>query len=487
MRGESRQPVAEVEGPRWEWGSIWAFSTRVGRWMWRSLASVRLAVVLILLLANFGLIGTLLIQVSPETAADPAEYAWWLENVIRPKLGFWTTPLDFLGLFDVFHSAWFLGTGALLVVSIVLCNLNRWKQIRSAVAGTRVRLADGFYERGTNRAQFTQPTMPPAELAATTARVFKRRGYRVRMDNASEDMYIAADKNRYFRLGTYLTHLSIILFILGFLLGSYLGFRHRSFMVPEGSTRELGYGTGLSLYLESFVDEYYPEGPPKDYRSQVVLFEDGVEVQRGLIRVNHPMSYKGVRFYQSFFGPAVVMRASTPSGELLYEDGVALGWLSGEKPFQRPTGTFNLPSMGLTAYVLAPAQGVFDPMLEPGEVRLELYRHGTSVPVAYGELEQGVPEILGGVEFTFVRERQFSGFNVSRDPGNRLIWIASGMFVAGLVAVFYFPHRQIWARVRPQPAGGSQLLVRTTARRGFGVASEFESVREELERELASH
>ncbi len=170
MSEESRRPVAEQHGSRSEgdrpWEGIWALSRGAGRWLWRSLASVRLALVLILVLANLGLIGTLLIQVSPETAADPTEYAWWLDNVVRPKLGFWTTPLAFLGLFDVFHSLWFLGTGVLLVTSIVVCSLNRWKQIRRAILGTRVRLGGPSLPRRTRTTSVTRRREVKSETAA---------------------------------------------------------------------------------------------------------------------------------------------------------------------------------------------------------------------------------------------------------------------------------------------------------------------------------
>ena len=452
---------------------------------WRWFTSVRLAVVLILVLANLSLIGTLLIQVPAETAADPGEYAWWLENVVRPKLGFWTTPISFLGLFDVFHSYWFLGTGVLLVVNIIVCSLNRWKQIRNAVFSTRVRLGEGFYERGSNRAQFTQVEMSPETMSSAVREVLRGRRFRVRDESASQSIYIAADKNRFFRLGTYLSHLSIILFILGFLLGSFLGFRDKAFMVPEGSIREVGHGTGLSLSLESFVDEYWPAGPPKDYRSEVTLYEDDKEVKKGLIRVNHPLIYGGVRFYQSFFGSAAMIQVQDASGQLVYEDGVALGWLSGQKPVQRPTGTFDLTDVGLTAYVLAPAQGAFDPLLSPGQIHMELYRDDSSVLVNWATLEQGEPAVMEDLQFTFVRERQFSGFQVSKDPGNLLIWVSSGLFVLGLVFVFYFPHRQVWAHVEPHPDGGSRVSLRTTSTRSFAVASDFENLVRELEGELS--
>lgn len=73
---------------------------------------MRLAVILMLMFVGLGLIGTLLIQVPPEAASDPEKYAWWLDSVARSKVGDWVEPLAFLHLFDVFHSPWFLVTGA---------------------------------------------------------------------------------------------------------------------------------------------------------------------------------------------------------------------------------------------------------------------------------------------------------------------------------------------------------------------------------------
>ncbi len=121
------------------------------------------------------------------------------------------------------------------------------------------------------------------------------------------------------------------------------GFVITSFIVPEGSVREVGYGTNLSLRLNSFVDEYYPDGVPKDYRSQVVLYEGGREVKQDTIQVNHPMSYAGIRFYQSFFGPAAKIQVKSASGEVIYGDSVALSEDIDSMNLQRPAGSLDLP------------------------------------------------------------------------------------------------------------------------------------------------
>jgi cytochrome c biogenesis protein len=121
-------------------------------------------------------------------------------------------------------------------------------------------------------------------------------------------------------------------------------------------------------------------------------------------------------------------------------------------------------------------------------MRVELYRDGQTpqTPIGAGTLEQGETRNLSGYNVTFVREKQFSGFQVSKDPGNLVIWIASGLFMLGLFAVLYFPHRQVWARVVAAASGGSDVMVRTTSSRSFGVASDFEALAQELGTELAS-
>ncbi|MDP3063476.1 MAG: cytochrome c biogenesis protein ResB, partial [Chloroflexota bacterium] len=70
--------------------------------------------------------------------------------------------------------------------------------------------------------------------------------------------------------------------------------------------------------------------------------------------------------------------------------------------------------------------------------------------------------------------------------GNLIIWISSGLFMVGLFAVLYFPHRQVWARVVGAASGGSDVMVRTTSSRSFGVASDFEGLAQEMGAELAS-
>lgn len=457
---------------------------RVGKRLWRFFSSVRLAFFLMLVIVSLSLIGALLIQVPADVAADPAIYAAWLEIVAQPKLGLWTPLLSLFGLFNIFHSPWFLGAGALLVVNIVVCSLNRWRRLSSAVAGGPIKQKEAFFLSGTNRVEIASASLISSATIDVLHRVLRAHHYRVRSERAQTETYLTADKNRYSAFGTYLSHLSLVLFVIGFLMGSYLGFRDVSFAVPEGAIRQVGHGTDLSLRLDSFIDDYWPDGTPKDFLSQVVVYENGEEVKRETIRVNHPLSYKGTRFHQSFFGPAAVMQVKTTAGDVLFNDCVALSAPFSSPMFQGYVGNFNLPQAGLMVYLIEPADSA-NPMIQEDELILDIYEITSQERVALTKVTPGEPEQLGKLEFAFVRRAKYSGFQVSQDPGSMLIWIASALFLIGLGMVLYFPHRQIWALVQSGKDGGSRILMRSNSARNIGAAPELEKVAGDIKAQLA--
>ncbi|MDD4859510.1 MAG: cytochrome c biogenesis protein ResB [Dehalococcoidales bacterium] len=440
--------------------------------LWRFFSSVRLALVLIMVISALSLIGALVVQVPPEIAADRSQYASWLTEVVQPRWGSFTDLLSLLGFFNVFHSFWFLAAGALLVINILVCSLNRWQNISMVLKGSPVKQADGFYTAGGYQAEHSSRKETPATAAARYAAELRKQHYRVRSESITDSVYLAADKNRHFALGTYLGHLSLILLILGFVIGGFAGFRNNSFIVTEGATREVGYGTGLSLQLNSFTDEYWPDGSPKDYRSEVVLFQNGQEVKKGVVRVNYPLSYAGIRFYQSFYGPAVKMLVKSVSGSVLYDSSAELADVWTSMGYRRPVGTLNLNDTYIINLFSTAINGN-DPMIGEGELAVQIFQSGKDgKQLAFDKIELGVPKKLADFEFTYVSDGQFSGFQVSRDPGNALIWIASALFMIGVGMVLYFPRRQLWALVTPVSGGGSRIRVRSSSVKHPGAGTE---------------
>ena len=452
-------------------------------WLWHFFSNVKVALILILVLTGLTLVGTLLVQVPGDVASDPAQHAQWLGS-IRGKFGVWTTFLDKLQLFNVFHSIWFKGSLYLLVINIAVCSLNRWKGIWTPISKPRLKFPDSYYTRGVNTATIRIDAKNVQSAADVFRKTSKKHGFRI-LEQAEGDskVFFYADRNRFGQLGTYLFHLSIILLLIGVGVGGALGFRNNSFMVPEGSVRDVGYGTNLSVKLLTFTDEYYVEGPPKDFRSEVVVYAKGVEVKRGTIRVNQPLNVKGVRFHQSFFGTAASMQVQHTKGQVLFNDGLPMGWGIGTAPYERPMGMFSLPQQGETVYVIGPAKTrEADPMIGSGQMRLEVYGPDQSRPLASSNVTQGQAITLNGLTFTFQREEAFTGLQVVKDPGGNIVWLASTLLVLGLIGVFYFPHRRVWAFCKTTATGTCEVAVRAVSRRDVTFNNEFKDFTKEVER-----
>lgn len=449
----------------------------VGR-VWRFFTSVRLALILILIIAAAVMAGTLLDQAPASVFGDSAAYQQWLD-LARGKYGTtWANIFNFLQLFNVFHSWWFRVLVALLTANIIVCSINRWKGIWTTAFRTRVRMGDAFFQHSRFNATMVAP-MSLDTAAERVKRALSRARYRVQTQADAGSVAIYADRYRLSKFGTFFSHLSIVMILAGTIVGSLWGFSDGQFIVAEGTTRDVGHGTGLSVRLEHFTDEYFLEGPPKDYRSELVIYNNGVEVKQGETHVNSPLSYHGVVFHQAFFGQTAVMQVKDASGAELWNAPVPLAWQSVNG--NRPLGSFTLAGKNMAVYVIGPQQnGTNDPLIPAGEMRVEVYTQTTDTLVKADTLTQGTPKELGGLTFTFLREGRFTGLKITKDPGANLIWIAAALMIVGLVALFYFPHRRLWAICKERPDGSAEVRIATTSQRDLAQESHFEQLRERV-------
>jgi cytochrome c biogenesis protein len=449
-------------------------------WLYRKLTSMRVALLLLGVLALLTLAGTLLEQAPGEIRGDPSAYAEWLDSV-RSKYGGWTGVLDFLGLFSVFSSLWFKAGVALLATSLITCSARNLPRLWRIATRPRMVMTEAFFERAPLRAAVRSEASPGATLAAVRS-AFRRHHFRTAIERHGDEVHVCADRFRWGPFGRIVAHLSFVVILVGAGLTATSGFRDESFAVPVGSTEAVGHGTGLAVKVTSFSDSYYLNGEPRDYASRLVLYDRGRPVRSQEVRVNHPLHYGGVDFYQSFFGPAVVIRAQAPDGRVLFDRGVPL--LYGSSDGTHAIGRFALPRQGLKVFAVAPQSGEIDPSIGPGQTQLEVYRSGTDIPVGFRVLSQGDPTRIAGVDFTFVRDRVFAGLIVARDPGWTLVWIGSVLLIAGICLVFLFPHRRIRAVVRRTTAG-SEAGIGAIRRRDPAFARQFQDLVKDLKRAVA--
>ena len=439
--------------------------------LWGLLTSMRVAMILILALAALAVVGALVIQAPPGVLADPEAKAQWL-NEIRPQFGGWTAVMDQLQLFQIFSSLVFRLLVAALSISLIACSVHRLPGMWRTAVKPRVDVGPAFFEHAPqHEAVIVRRT--PEETLELLRGVMHKRHFRVStLDDGTVHVY--ADRFRWTPFLSLAGHLSLVVILLGAIIGSAFGYRDSEFTIAEGATLPVAAEPGLQIQLVDFADSYYATtGAPADYASQVVLYKDGTEVGRHTIRVNDPLRYGDTTFYQAFFGSAAVMTIADAAGKTLVSQGVPLAWRTTDG--NRPIGSLSIPGTDDVAWVIG-TTGTSDPDIQPGQVRVELYGATSGQPVDAKVVDQGKAATVGGLTITFDRESQFTGLNVARDPGVPLVWLGGVLLFLGFVVVFFLPHRRVWARITPRQGAGAVLSIASLGRRDAALGSEFDGL-----------
>ena len=461
----AREPLDGLDGPGD--GTSVAASDVLER-LWRFFISMRTGLWLILALGLLSLIGTLLAQVPAGMSADAQTHAAWLAS-IHAKYGGWTAVLDKLGLFAVFSSIWFKAITVLLTTSVLACSVNRAPRLWKLAFHPRSRMGETFFTHAPLRASILVPAGP--DTASDNVReVLRSHRFRTITDSDDEGMNLYADRFRWGPFGTVIAHLSFVVILVGFFLSATTGFKDTQFIAPVGSTVQVGHGSGLSIKAMSFNDAYYENGSPKDYVSDLIVYKNGVQVGRQMVRVNHPLRADGITFYMSFFGQAASMKVTDAAGKIVYSEATPLSFTSDDGA--RSIGQFALKGQGLTVEVAVAASGKPDPKLKAGQLEVNVFKAGATTSSFSQVVDQGKPALVDGLTYTFQRTVPFSGLSVARDPGANFVWVGSVLLILGLFLVFFFPHRRIWVRIR-KTSGGSEILCASTMKRDAAFTPQF--------------
>ncbi|HET9659591.1 MAG TPA: cytochrome c biogenesis protein ResB [Thermomicrobiales bacterium] len=448
--------------------------------IWRFFCSVRAAVVEIAILAVLVLIGTLRGSSVPRSIAD---------NIPGT-----TTIVDRWYDWDVFHSIPFMFILGVLTVAITVCTMNRAPGIWRTINEPTVTTTRGFI-RNAEVSAYATLASPMDEAVKTYTAALKKRRYRVLSQPSGDAIHVYADKNRWAKLATFPFHLALILILVGGIVGARYGFKENEFIVPEGSVRDVGHGTGLSVKLEQFNDSWREDGSPASYRSDLILYKNGKEVKEQSITVNNPMSYGTTTFYQTSFGQAAEFRVLDQGGNVIYNDSIDLGTYRATSNPDAPAGIIDLTPLGIQLNVIAPDDDRANaPMLDTlnlqsGQMYVQVKSlaaaAGTTMPDAV--LNQGQPLQVGDYTVEFVRENRYTLLQVARNPGVPIFWIAAFLLVGGLFVTFYLPHRRIRAIFDQNgPQGATQLAMAPLAKRDWSGQKDFRNSVAELSKRFGA-
>jgi cytochrome c biogenesis protein len=281
------------------------------------------------------------------------------------------------------------------------------------------------------------------------------------------------ERGRFSLFGVYAVHLSVLLMIAGAIIGSIFGLA-ADINIKEGETINVvnlagGKGThplDFSVRCDKFTVEFYENGAPKTYRSDLSFIKNGQVAHRGSLLVNHPITFEGLRFYQSSYGTAPEIKAIityTISRNKSREIVLAAG------------DTLDLPESKAKAVVLRVEENIME--LGPAvklritspqkDVQFWVFKNIDEIKTANPGLLSQVPIFNPGLfkplvfSLNRIEQQYYTGLRVVSDPGVLLVAVGGALMVAGLMIVFFWSHQRFWVRMEQE---GTKIRISVAGR-----------------------
>ena len=454
-------------------------------------SSIKCGLTLLGLLGVAVILGTVILQ-------RPMASEGQIEQIYAPQT---IRLLDFFGFFDVFHAWWFILLLGLLGANIALASLERFPQAWRYFSRPHV-LADEWFVRNLPIVrEIPLRSQKPQEALPATAREFQRHGFRARRDSLEKGtLYV--EKHRVARLAPYVVHLSLLIIFAGAIVDAVWGYRGYISLGPGTRSRELEPLAAnavprrlpFTLRCDGAGMEKYPDGSPRQYWSQLVVEENGREVLSKKIYVNEPLTYKGIRFFQSNYGSSgkpskLIIEANWP-GQDRPSETVTLG--PGEKAPLGDSGAQVELAAFVPDFVLEGNQ-LATRSDEPNNPAIQVLVNqpgGKESSVwFFPKFPQMNPPNDSGINFELrdVEMGYFTGLQVAKQPGNGLIWGGCLLLSFGLVLALYMVHIRIWGVVGKDAQGRPVMLLGgqpSKYRESFEVR--FNKLADQVERSLGS-
>jgi cytochrome c biogenesis protein len=268
------------------------------------LSSIKLAIVLIIILAVASILGTLLPQ-APR-GLDPVQYGEWLTNVAG-HMGSITGLLDPLQCFRLYRSFWYLALILFFALNLIVCTLTRLSAKLKRASRPAVGSDPKALQALKNKDRIKK-NVPLAAVRTAAESKFKARRYKVRSEASGSRVSLLARKRIGGIFGSDIVHVGLLIIVAGGLISALTSIRG-NMQLREGQVLAAP-GADFSIRLDKFSMIYYDDAripdpeqrPIKSYISQVTVLEGAREVLSRAIEVNHPLNYKGYNFYQSSYG-----------------------------------------------------------------------------------------------------------------------------------------------------------------------------------------
>lgn len=474
--------------------------------VWNFFSSVKVAIYLIIITLIGAMLGTIFEQESNFINFDPSTY-------YKNKYGTIGEIYYRLGLSHTYESWWFILLLVMIGASLVICSLDRVLPLYKALSKQKVRKHLAFLTRQKIVYQ-GEINEDGEEWVQRAVQPLRKKHYRVYTDGSA----LLAEKQRFSRWGPYIIHIGLIVFLLAVLFRGLPGLHlDKHYWFPEGEITHIP-ETNLYLKNEKFSVEHYSEDEmsedfkargkvvPKLFETQAVLYECTAncddpskepqlrEVKRHAIRVNDPLSYKGLQAYQFDFDLTPKLRSVQPA---LVDVKTGESYGKFKLDMRNPEREYEVGPYRLTLqnkYMDFSLNDEGKPVSISGEPNAPAFLFlikGPDLPEDGAQYiyfpkqidkerfqQDAINEQLGGVQsklrldvlgmedVDFIEASSY--LNIRVDRAMPFVWVGLGIVMLGLVIGFYWQHRRIWLRV-----DGRQLtLGGHTTKNWFGMRRE---------------
>jgi cytochrome c biogenesis protein len=470
------------------------------RWCWRQLTSMRIALILLLLLAVAAIPGSLF----PQRSQNPVQVRqYFIDN---PQAAIW---LDRLSMFEVFSSPWFSAIYLLLFISLIGCVLPRSIEHLKAI-GAKPPLTPKYLDRMEFYTEIKKVDLDKVE------KYLKKKRFRIRRDENS----ISAEKGYARESGNLLFHLSLVLILIAVGVGSLLGSRGDAivnvgdrFINTPTSYDILGFGKyqsedslpPFSITVKDFKAEYDPvTNAAIDYELTVLTANPaGSKEETRIIKVNQPLTYGSTKIYLQANGYAPIVVVKDKFGKVVFDGPTTFlpqdGNLSSIGAIKIPDMQ---PQIGFVASFLPtadrdPIRGGFSSYPEVLDPRLLLavwkgdLGLNTGVPQSVYRIDTSKMERIGlkalvlneSYDFgegsiTFTGWTSWVNLQIVKDPGKGFALIGAILAILGLLISLFTRQRRVWVKQ------GKKTQVAGLAKNGIpGLEEEIRELVKEMSNE----
>lgn len=330
---------------------------------------------------------------------------------------------------DVFHCAWFIILTLLVCLNLLGCNVIHFPKLLK-------RMKSGFTLE--KRLSGWDET-PLAVIKTSPDELFRSLGFHKSTEaSINGKTYRYAIRNKIGLWGAWLTHLGLLIIILGFSLGQIFTVKYTVYGTV-GTTKPVQ-DTKYALTIDDFNISLREDETVEQYTSQVTVTDtESGKTESGETSVNHPAKLFGMSVYQNSTGwaaKALIFK----NDELIQEQVLCAG---------EHVAIKDLPGLVVALNAFYPDYVKVDG--QPATASSQLNNPAYLYTVYYQERVLGMNILqddyitVDDYTIAFVEPEQYTLIQLKKDPFTWLAFIGGIVILIALLLAFYVRTEEIWA------------------------------------------